>query len=219
MEYRANGEQTLNEILHINAEEADEPILWLADTYDTITDHNPEDPAAKGTQAVHDSWSSPFIGSSVEEVAAFIQATPKPPKPLSKQFFAVLQREKYEQSKQLLIYHIPENVGDDASKSKLQSVPCPTHLAGVFFYSFDQYDWDRAVREQALYYGEGATWHDDDNSSQLMALILLDDFPTAVCKRFDTCNQTKGESLIANHRRLTKSSTITPTAVHTRGSG
>ena len=142
----------------------------MADTYDTIPDHNPADPAAKGTQAVHDGWSSPFIGTSVEEVAAFIQATPKPPKPLSKQFFAVLHKEQYEQSKKVLIYHITGEASDDTGKSELQSVPCPVHLAGVFFYSFDRYDWDRAVREQALYYGEGATWHDDDNSSQLMAL-------------------------------------------------
>lgn len=188
MEYQANNEQTLNEILRINTEETEEPILWLADTYDTLPDHNPADPAAKGTQSVPDDWLSPFIGSSVEEVATFIQATPKPPKPLSKQFFAVLQKEQYEQSKQLLIYHIPEKAGDDAGKSKLQSVPCPIHLAGVFFYDFDRHDWNRAVREQALYYGEGATWSDDDESNQLMALIVLDDIPTSVCKTLLACN-------------------------------
>jgi hypothetical protein len=70
----------------MNIEEAEEPILWLADTYDTIPDYNLATPAAQGTKSVHDKWHSPFIGSSAEEVAAFIQATPKPPKLLSKQF-------------------------------------------------------------------------------------------------------------------------------------
>lgn len=171
----------MNEILRTNSEETEEPYLWLADSYDTLPNYNPADPAAKGTQSVRENWRSPFIGSSVEEVAAFIQATPKPPKPLCKQFFAVLQKKQYEQSRQLLIYHALEKANDGASKSELQSVPCPVHLVGVFFSSYDRYYWDQAVAEQALYYGEGAKWSDDDTRNQLMALVVLDNFPTAVC--------------------------------------
>ena len=194
MNHQADNGQTLNEILRMNIEEGEEPILWLADTYDTLPDHDPAHPAAQGTKSVKDGWVSPFIGSSVEEVAAFIQATPKPPKPLAKQFFAVLQKEQYEQSKQLLIYHIPEKASDNADKIELQSIPCPVHLASVFFYGFDRYDWNRAVKQQALYYGEGATWSDDDESNQLMALIVLDDVPTEVCKT----------PLARNHKRMIK---------------
>lgn len=145
--YQANNEQTLNEILRVNIEETEEPILWLADTYDTIPDHSPKDPAAKGTLSVQDDWFSPFIESSVEDVATSIQSTPKPPKPLSKRFFAVLRKELYEQNKQVLIYHIAEKMRENADGSELQSVPCPVHLAGVFFYGFDRHNWKRAVRE------------------------------------------------------------------------
>jgi hypothetical protein len=112
----------------------------------------------------------------LEEVVAFIQAAPKPPKPLCKLLFAVLQKEQYEEKKQLSIYRIP----DEGSEDKLQSIPCPINLAGYCFHTHDPYSWNKAVEEQALYYGEGASWSDDDEGSQLMALVVLDDIPTEV---------------------------------------
>jgi hypothetical protein len=62
----------------------------------------------------------------------------------------------------------------------LQSVPCPINLAGYFFYTYDPSEWNKAVEEQALYYGQCASWSDDDEGSQLMALAVLDDIPTEV---------------------------------------
>lgn len=183
--HRANDHQTLNDILRMNTEEADEPYLWLADTYDTIPDFNPAEPATQGTShSVDSSWCSPFTGYSVEEIAAFIQAAPKPSKALGKQFFAVLRKEQYEQSKQLTIYRITESESGDTTKVKLQSVPCPVHLAGYFYSSFSWESWNKAVDEQALYYGEGAFWSDDDNGTQLMALVVLDDFSPEVRMMF-----------------------------------
>jgi hypothetical protein len=54
----------------------------------------------------------PFVGKSIEDAANFIRNAPKPPKPLSKRFFAVLQKEFYEQSNRMLICRI--STGDDA---------------------------------------------------------------------------------------------------------
>lgn len=153
--------------------------MWLADTHDSIPDYDPQDPSAQGTIGPIDSnWRSPFIGCTVEEVAAFIQATPKPPKSLGKRFFAVLQKDLYEQSKQLLIYKILDAEDDDSAKLTVQSVPCPAHLVGYFFMSYDRYFWDKAVKYQGLFYGHGYHWDEDD--SDLTALIVLDEFPIEV---------------------------------------
>ena len=169
----------INEVLRLNTERMGEPYLWLADTYDSIPDYNPEDPGTQGTLGPIDSnWRSPFVGSTVAKVAAFVHATPRPPKPLSKRFFAVLQKERYEQSKQLLIYRILAVQGEDGPKLELTSVPCPGHLVSFFFFSWDKYFWDRAVEYQGLYYGHGYHWNEDEND--LMALFVLDEFPIKV---------------------------------------
>jgi hypothetical protein len=164
--------------------------LWLADTYDTIPDYDPEEPGPKGIPYPIDSeWRSPFVGSSVEEVAAFIRASPRPPKPLSNRYFAVLRKEQYEQHKQVLIYRILPDVGSKDGNIKLQSVPCPAYLACDFFTSWIQKNktvgrWNRAVEEQGLYYGHGAIWPDDTASTDLYALVVIDDVPAEVCVPF-----------------------------------
>jgi hypothetical protein len=168
----------------MNIEEAGEPYLWLADTHDTLSDWDPTRPVKGTSGPVDASWRSPFIGASVQEITAFIEATPKPPKPLCQRFFAVLQKEQYERSKQVLIYKIPDDCEDTSLGRSLQAVPCPVHLAGFFFVAFDRSDWDTAVEQQALYYGDGADWEDDDPYTQVMALFVLDDFPTEVRHSF-----------------------------------
>jgi hypothetical protein len=103
---------------------------------------------------------------------------------LCKTFLAVLRKEQFEQSKQLSVYRILEVEGATGDEIKLQSVPCPTHLAGYFFTSFvDRYpvSWGQAVKDQRLFFGVGAHWEDDCGQSiDLVALILLDDFPIEV---------------------------------------
>lgn len=181
----ANDAQTINEALRLSTEEEGEPYLWLADTYDTIPDYNPESPGSQGTLGpIGSDWRSPFVGSSVEEVAAFIQVAPKPPKPLCKRFFAVLRKEQFVQSKQLLIYKIVDIEDDSGGGIELQSVPCPVYLTGYFFMSYDRYPsiWEQAVREQGLYFGAGAHWPDDCGEGfDLVALLVLDEFPMEVC--------------------------------------
>jgi hypothetical protein len=161
--------------------------LWLADAYDTIPDYDPGDPGPKGTPHPIDSeWRSPFVGFSVGEVAAFIRDTPRPPKPLSRRYFAVLRKEQHEQHKQVLIYRILPSGESEDGTIELQSVPCPSYLACDFFTSWIQKNksigrWNRAVEEQGLCYGYGAIWPDDAESTDVYALIVLDDIPAEVC--------------------------------------
>jgi hypothetical protein len=61
----------IKEVLRLSREEHRGSYLWLADTYDTLPDYNPDNPGAEGTLALVDpNWRSPFVGSSVEAVAA-----------------------------------------------------------------------------------------------------------------------------------------------------
>ena len=52
------------------------------------------------------SWTSPFVGKSIEDVANFVRNAPKPPKPLCKTFFAVMQKDLYDRKGKLFIYKI-----------------------------------------------------------------------------------------------------------------
>lgn len=92
-----------------------------------------------------------------------------------------MEKKRYEQDKKLMIYknvgHSTENQGE----IKLQSVPCPVNMAGHFFISFPRDDWKYAVRDQALYYNEGARWANYSPTDQVMALFVFDDMLKAVC--------------------------------------
>ena len=178
--YRANHSQTLNEIIRANLAITDEPYLWLADTYDTIPDFDPSNPPAGTSSTVSRAWRSPFIGASLQDIAAFIVAAPKPPKPLCKEYFAVLEKKRYEQDKKLLIYKNIELSTESQGEIKLQSVPCPIDMAGHFFISFHRDRWKYAVRDQALYYGDGAHWNNHSPRDQVMALFVLDIMPKDV---------------------------------------
>jgi len=174
----------IDEALRLNAEKAGMSYLWLADAYDTLPDYDSENPGAEGTTGpVASDWRSPFVGSSAEEAADFIRAAPKPSKPLSKLFFAVLIKEQFEHNKQLLIYKILRVEGGNDDEVKLQSVPVPIHLASCFFTERDRYpqNWDRAIKQQWYFYGTGADWDDDCGEGiDVMALIVLDEFPIEV---------------------------------------
>lgn len=159
----------------------DEPYLWLADTYDTIPDYDPSNPPEGTPSTVSSAWRSPFIGASLQDIAAFIVTAPKPPKPLCKEYFAVLEKQRYEQDKKLLIYKNMEPSTEIQGEIKLQSVPCPVDMAGHFFISFHRDHWKYAVRDQAFYYGDGRRWNNYNPSDQVMALFVLDEMPKAVC--------------------------------------
>ena len=68
-----------------------------------------------GTMApIDDAWRSPFVGKSIADAANFVRSAPKPQKPLSRRFFAVLQKEFYEQTGMALICRISPGDVEDA---------------------------------------------------------------------------------------------------------
>jgi hypothetical protein len=80
--------------------------IWLADTYENLPDVRPTYRLQGISWPISSSWRSPFIGKSIEDAVNFIRNAPKPPKPLNKTWFAVMQRERFENSGELLVCKI-----------------------------------------------------------------------------------------------------------------
>jgi hypothetical protein len=110
-------------------------MVWLADTYDSLPDFHPKLQYSGTPHPVDQSWASPFVGKSIEDVANFIRNTPKPPKPLCKKFFALLQKDLYEKNGKLLICKVlpvggeedqddTEEEGDEAYREHGRSLMC-----------------------------------------------------------------------------------------------
>ena len=87
------------------------PCLWLADYHENLPDYRPNYNTLGTKPPIDSAWQSPFVGKSIADVANFVRNTPKPPKPLSRRFFAVLQKDFFEQSDMMLICRI--SPGDD----------------------------------------------------------------------------------------------------------
>lgn len=95
--------------------------------------------SAAGTEAPVDAeWQSPFLDKSVQDAMVFIRDVPKPPKPLCKLFFAVLQKDRYEQHGQLLVCK--------AVDGEVQTIPCQASGIGTFFAGFERDEWDESLR-------------------------------------------------------------------------
>lgn len=105
--------QTINKILDDNIEQAEHPALWLADSYSTLPDYLPNHKIYGTEDPIDDNWRSPFAGKSIEDAANFVRNAPKPPKPLCKQFFAVLQKDRFEQNGTILICKILSDEDED----------------------------------------------------------------------------------------------------------
>lgn len=98
----------------------------MADAYSNLPNYRPNYKIDGTASPISKDWRSPFVGKSIEDAANFIRNAPKPPKPLCKRFFAVLQKDKSDQSPSLLICKIvPENddsdLDSDMSEETLQS--------------------------------------------------------------------------------------------------
>lgn len=98
--------QIINEILDDNLEVASEAHLWLADSYNSLPDYRQNYEICGNKSPVNPDWQSPFIGKSIEEAANFVRNAPKPPKPLCKELFAVLQKDRFQRSGELLFCRI-----------------------------------------------------------------------------------------------------------------
>jgi hypothetical protein len=70
-------------------------------------------------------------------VAKFVRDAPSPPKPIDKEYCAVLRKEDYEQDR-IMICKIPEE-GDD---SEPQTIVTGPDALGLFFIGFNRGSWD-----------------------------------------------------------------------------
>ncbi|GAB7328959.1 hypothetical protein MBLNU13_g00829t1 [Cladosporium sp. NU13] len=113
------------------------PYIWLADTYDTIPDSNLLHNVYATQTLIDQDWRSPFIGHTLRQVAKFVRDTPNPPKPIDKEYCAVLRREDYEQDR-IMNCKIPPN-GEDSEPQTI--VTDPERLVMVFI-GFDRCSWD-----------------------------------------------------------------------------
>lgn len=131
--------KTINKVLLDNEKEfPGSQRIWLADTYDRLPDFTYGTPRAHGTKApISKQWRSPFIGYSLRQIGVFIRGAPNPPKPLCKEFCAILRKEPYEERGEILICKIPPP-GDN---SEPQTIPTEYNTLNTFLIGFDREDW------------------------------------------------------------------------------
>jgi hypothetical protein len=86
--------------------------IWLADTYENLPDVRPTYMLEGTGWPISSSWRSPFVSKSIEDAANFVRNVSKPPKPLNKTWFAVMQKDRFEKSGQLLVCKILPIGGD-----------------------------------------------------------------------------------------------------------
>lgn len=87
--------------------------IWLADTdYANLPDFNGS-AFIEGTRpTVEITWHSPLVNKSLTKTITQIRDVPKPPKAVCKTFFAVLQRELYEQRGMVLVCKVVEGASE-----------------------------------------------------------------------------------------------------------
>ena len=112
--------------------------IWLADAYENLPDVRPTHRLEGTSCPIDSSWRSPFAGKSIEDAANFVRNAPKPPKPLNKTWFAVMQKDRFEKSGELLVCKIlpiggeldlSENgkAGTESFRSSGMSLMCKVH--------------------------------------------------------------------------------------------
>ncbi|KAL1582970.1 hypothetical protein WHR41_08246 [Cladosporium halotolerans] len=108
--------ETVNTLLRENAARIKGDLtLWLADNYDTLPDYKRR--STLGTSFPIDTdWRSPFIGKTVPDAITFIRNAPKPPKPLSKRFCAVVTRKCLENELVLICKSLEDEIESDSDE-------------------------------------------------------------------------------------------------------
>jgi hypothetical protein len=118
--------------------------IWLAsdEDYESLPEFN--GPVfIEGTRpTIEDTWRSPFLGKSLAEAVAWVRSIPKPPKPVCKVFFAVLQKDRYEQKGEVLICKIKRN------KSEPQTLPYNANHIAAFRAAYQRDNWQEDYRKQ-----------------------------------------------------------------------
>jgi hypothetical protein len=121
--------------------------IWLAgDTdYETLPDFNGPYYIEGTKPTVEATWRSPFVGKSLAEAVEWVRDIPKPPKPVCKVFFAVLQKDRFEQNGEVLICKIKKD------KSKPQTLPCDANHIAAFQAAYYRDNWREDHSKQIKY--------------------------------------------------------------------
>lgn len=127
--------KNINQILRENIETSDDAYLWLVDTYENLPNFNGAY-FIKGTQAAVDaSWQSPFATRSLSEIATWVRGIPKPSKAICKRYFAVVQKNLYEQHGQVLMCKIIKGQGEP------QTIPINASKLAIWVTGYHRDEW------------------------------------------------------------------------------
>lgn len=126
----------INEVIQKNAQEhGGVNLLWLADSYSTLPAVN-EEQRTEATRAPIDSaWRSPFLGKSLQDAKTFVKEAPKP---LCRTFFAVLDKQRYEDNDEIRLCKIVDD--------EVQSIFYDSDSASVYFVGNDD-TWEEDLQE------------------------------------------------------------------------
>ena len=143
---KINLGQTINDILAGNMAHFDvgRSEVWLAGDadYENLPEFNGATFTEGTRPTVEASWRSPFVGKSVAEVVTWVRGIPKPPKPVCKTFFAVLQKDLYERRGQVLVCKAKRN------NSEPQTIPHDASHIAAFRAAFYRDNWGEHFRKQ-----------------------------------------------------------------------
>ncbi|KXT18423.1 hypothetical protein AC579_8169 [Pseudocercospora musae] len=109
--------------------------LWLADSYDKLPEIDKEQRTMGTVPPLNASWQSPFIAKGIQDAAEFVQNAPKP---LCKVFFAVLQKDLYENDDKVMICRIVNG--------EVQAIPCTTKDVTNLLLGHDRDTWEESFR-------------------------------------------------------------------------
>lgn len=88
-------------------------------------------------------WRSPFVGSSIQEITAWVGQIPKPPKAINKTYFAILDKELYNLYSKVFICR---RFVDD----RVETIPMDARKFGGFLINFRREEWQECHKTQKI---------------------------------------------------------------------
>jgi len=117
--------------------------IWLADDdYEDLPEFKGPTFIEGTRPTVEATWRSPFVGKSLAETVAWVRGIPKPPKPVCKKFFAVLQKGLYEQHGEVLVCKVKKN------KSEPQTIRYNANHIAAFRAAYYRDNWQEDWESQ-----------------------------------------------------------------------
>lgn len=119
-------------------------MVWLADdNYEHLPDFQGAT-AVRGTEpTVQATWKSQFLGKSLADIVTWVRNIPKPPKAVCKSYFAVLQKDLYEQRGMVLICKVVDG------QPEPETLPWTATRISKWLVAYRRADWDIDFQNQA----------------------------------------------------------------------